>query len=120
MRCDSSGGGVPTEYPQFNPTEEEQVNYMGNNNFRSQNNPYSNTYNVGWKNHPNFCWGGQQNQRPQNPQNFQQPLYQQEKKPNLEEMLSKFISVSNTRFQNTETALKNQQASIQGLKNQIS
>ncbi|KAG8488609.1 hypothetical protein CXB51_016603 [Gossypium anomalum] len=31
MRCDSSGGGVHTEYPPFNPTtEEEQVNYMGN------------------------------------------------------------------------------------------
>ncbi|KAG8501134.1 hypothetical protein CXB51_003228 [Gossypium anomalum] len=120
MRCDPSGGGVHTEYQPFNlTTEKEQVNYMGNNNFRSQNNPYSNTYNAGWKNHPNFYWGGQENQRPQNPQGFQQPHYQQEKKPNLEEMLSKFISVSKTRFQNTETALKNQQAMIQGLKTQI-
>ncbi|PPS18383.1 hypothetical protein GOBAR_AA02184 [Gossypium barbadense] len=34
-------------------------------------------------------------------------------------MLSKFISVSETRFQNTETVLKNQQTSIQGLKTQI-
>ncbi|PPR93057.1 hypothetical protein GOBAR_AA27614 [Gossypium barbadense] len=34
-------------------------------------------------------------------------------------MLSKFISVSETRFQNTETVLKNQQESIQGLKTQI-
>ncbi|PPS08805.1 hypothetical protein GOBAR_AA11833 [Gossypium barbadense] len=34
-------------------------------------------------------------------------------------MLSKFISVSETHFQNTETALKNQQASIQGLETQI-
>ncbi|PPR93554.1 hypothetical protein GOBAR_AA27118 [Gossypium barbadense] len=34
-------------------------------------------------------------------------------------MMSKFISVAETRFQNTETALKNQQASIQGLENQI-
>ncbi|PPS08546.1 hypothetical protein GOBAR_AA12097 [Gossypium barbadense] len=34
-------------------------------------------------------------------------------------MLSKFISVSETRFQNTETTLKNQQASIQGLETQI-
>ncbi|PPR93094.1 hypothetical protein GOBAR_AA27581 [Gossypium barbadense] len=34
-------------------------------------------------------------------------------------MLSKFISVSETRFQNTETALKNQPASIQGLETQI-
>ncbi|PPS17730.1 hypothetical protein GOBAR_AA02829 [Gossypium barbadense] len=34
-------------------------------------------------------------------------------------MLSKFISVSETHFQNTETALKNQQVSIQGLETQI-
>ncbi|KAG8483287.1 hypothetical protein CXB51_022307 [Gossypium anomalum] len=101
MRCDSSGGGVLTEYPPSNPsTEEEQVNYMGNNNFRSQNNQYSNTYNASWENQPNFSWGGQGNQRPQNLQGFQQPPYQQEKKPNLEEILYKFISVSETRFQN--------------------
>ncbi|KAG8497291.1 hypothetical protein CXB51_008564 [Gossypium anomalum] len=89
MRCDSSRGGIHTEYQPFNPTtEEEQVHYMGN-------------------------------QRPQNPPGFQQPPYQQEKKPNLEEMLSKFISLSETCFQNTETTLKNQQASIQGLETQI-
>ncbi|PPR99699.1 hypothetical protein GOBAR_AA20967 [Gossypium barbadense] len=34
-------------------------------------------------------------------------------------MLSKFTSVLETHFQNTETALKNQQASIQGLETQI-
>ncbi|PPR93871.1 hypothetical protein GOBAR_AA26802 [Gossypium barbadense] len=34
-------------------------------------------------------------------------------------MLTKFISVSETHFQNTETALKNQQALIQGFKIQI-
>ncbi|KAK5845514.1 hypothetical protein PVK06_001705 [Gossypium arboreum] len=34
-------------------------------------------------------------------------------------MLSKFISMSETHFQNTETTLKNQQASIQGLETQI-
>ncbi|PPS10110.1 hypothetical protein GOBAR_AA10532 [Gossypium barbadense] len=42
-----------------------------------------------------------------------------EKKSNLEEMLAKFISVSETHFQNTETTLKNQQVSIQGLETQI-
>ncbi|PPS02089.1 hypothetical protein GOBAR_AA18580 [Gossypium barbadense] len=34
-------------------------------------------------------------------------------------MLSQFISVTETRFQNTETALKNQQVLIQGLETQI-
>jgi hypothetical protein len=31
----------------------EQVNVL-NNNYWPQNNPYSNTYNPGWRNHPNF------------------------------------------------------------------
>ena len=33
----------------------EQLNAF--NNFqRNQRNPYSNTYNPGWRNHPNFSW----------------------------------------------------------------
>ncbi|KAG8474500.1 hypothetical protein CXB51_031170 [Gossypium anomalum] len=108
MQCEASGGG--SSNPEYQPygynMANEQLNYMGNNP-RSQNNPYSNTYNAGWRNHPNFSWGGQGNQRPPLPSGFQQPRYQQEKKPNLKEMLSKFIAVSETRFQNTETALKN-------------
>ncbi|KAK5793055.1 hypothetical protein PVK06_034191 [Gossypium arboreum] len=77
MKCETNGGRACTEYQPFNPsTEEEQVQYMGNNNPRSQNNPYSNTYNAGWRNHPNFSWGGQGNQRLQHPPGFQQPLYQ--------------------------------------------
>ncbi|KAK5811298.1 hypothetical protein PVK06_026627 [Gossypium arboreum] len=99
MRCDSNGRGAYTKYQPFNPSiEKEQVQYMGNNNSRPQNNPYSNTYNAGWRNHPNFSWGSQGNQRPQHPPGFQQPSYQQEKKPSLEEMLTKFISVSETHF----------------------
>lgn len=31
----------------------EKVNYM-QNLYRQQNNPYSNSYNPDWKNHPNF------------------------------------------------------------------
>lgn len=44
----------------------ETANFVGNYN-RSQNNPYSNIYNPGWRNHPNFGWGGNQTggQRPQ-------------------------------------------------------
>ena len=111
MQCKASGGGSSnSEYKPYGLNmDNEQLNYMGNNS-RSQNNPYSNTYNAGWRNHPNFSWGGQGNQRP--PPGYQQPPYQQEKKPNLEEMLSKFISVSETHFQNIEKALKNQQAPI--------
>ena len=37
-----------------------QANYVSN--FQRQNNPYSNTYNPGWKNHPNFSWSNDQGQ----------------------------------------------------------
>ncbi|KAA3465597.1 integrase [Gossypium australe] len=71
-QCDTNRGGMNnTEYPPYNPsTENEQVQYMGKN-FRPQNNPYSNTYNPGWRNHPNFSWGGQRNQRQQPLPGFQ-------------------------------------------------
>jgi len=33
-----------------------EVNYIQNFNPRSTNDPYSNTYNPGWKNHPNLSY----------------------------------------------------------------
>ncbi|KAL4347644.1 hypothetical protein GQ457_17G008940 [Hibiscus cannabinus] len=40
------------------PTMHELASYVGNYN-RNANNPYSNTYNPGWRQHPNFSWGNQ-------------------------------------------------------------
>ncbi|XP_050877193.1 uncharacterized protein LOC127080953 [Lathyrus oleraceus] len=45
--------------------------------FFMQNNPYSNTYNPGWKNHPNFSWKDQKGNTPQHGQ--YQTQYQQQK-----------------------------------------
>ncbi|CAL1394231.1 unnamed protein product [Linum trigynum] len=42
-------------------TLEEQVNFVEN---ARVNNPYSNTYNPGWRNHPNFAWSSPTNPRP--------------------------------------------------------
>ncbi|KAA3479985.1 T-complex protein 1 subunit delta-like [Gossypium australe] len=57
MQCNMKGGMSNIEYPPYNPsTENKQVHYMGNNS-KPQNNPNSNTYNPGWRNHPNFSWG---------------------------------------------------------------
>ena len=40
----------------------EQVNYVGNQfQGRQANNPYSNTYNPRWRNHPNFSWSNNKN-----------------------------------------------------------
>ncbi|KAI3773872.1 hypothetical protein L1987_48411 [Smallanthus sonchifolius] len=41
-------------------TNTEQVDFIGTH--RLQNNPYSNTYNPGWRNHPNFSWKDNNNQ----------------------------------------------------------
>lgn len=41
--------------PAFKEVLNEQVNAC-NSFFQQGNNPYSNTYNPGWKNHPNLKW----------------------------------------------------------------
>ncbi|KAL4337572.1 hypothetical protein AHAS_Ahas12G0123600 [Arachis hypogaea] len=40
---------------------QEQANYIGNSH-RQNHDPYSKTYNPGWRNHPNFGWENQQDQ----------------------------------------------------------
>ncbi|KAA3460864.1 F-box/LRR-repeat protein 13-like [Gossypium australe] len=118
MQFDETRMGMinPECLPFSSNMEFEQVNFMGNNS-RTQNNPYRNNYRM---EESSKCFlGGQGNQRSQPLLGFQQP-YQREKKPNLEEMLTKFIFVSETKFQNIEMALRNQQTSVQGLENQIS
>src|SRR5262249_44603896 len=94
----------------------EQVDYVGNQG-RYQNNPYSQTYNPGWRNHPNFSYANNQNvQRPNFPLGYQKPQLPhplpQEKKPSLEELLIQFIH-------NSESRHRNQEASIHNLENQI-
>ncbi|XP_073036308.1 uncharacterized protein [Primulina eburnea] len=104
--------GNPFYVPEGAPVK--QVGFQN----RPRNDPYSNTYNPGWRNHPNFSWGGQNNQNRQQrgqPYGMHQgfkPEPPREEKSNLEQMMTKFISATETRFQN-------QDASIKGLGNQI-
>ncbi|XP_015940280.1 uncharacterized protein LOC107465819 [Arachis duranensis] len=57
----------------------EQANYIGNSSRQSYD-PYSKTYNPGWKNHPNFGWRNQQDQgqdqRHHNPNQNNNAAYQ--------------------------------------------
>src|SRR3954463_13118247 len=47
-----------------------------------QNNPYANTYNPGWKNHPNFAWKDQQgNFQKKGPIQYQSPAQLQQYRP---------------------------------------
>ena len=73
----------------------EQIDFMGNQ-VRPRNDPFSNTYNPGWRNHPNFRWSNNQGQVPNmQPPGFQRPVPPPQSKPNfIEEMLTQHIKAS--------------------------
>ncbi|KAL0336537.1 UNVERIFIED_CONTAM: hypothetical protein Sradi_4865600 [Sesamum radiatum] len=73
-------------------------------------NPHSSTYNPGWRSHPNLSWSNNQQQGPQGYQPQQQDP--QEKKNNLDDMLSKFITAVDTRFQNQDASIRNLEVQI--------
>ncbi|XP_039123368.1 uncharacterized protein LOC120259985 [Dioscorea cayenensis subsp. rotundata] len=104
----------------------ETVDYVGGAP-RGPRNPYGNTYNPRWRNHPNFSWGQQQQHWPSQPQGLPpQPLQQPEKKFTTEDVLArfminteaKFVNINN-QFAEVNTILRNVQASIQSLENQV-
>ena len=107
------------------PFQLEQANYVGNQNH--QNDPFSNTYNLGWRNHPNLSWRNNQNMfKPQG--NFQQQAHQPPLQPkvNLEDALaqlsintSKFMARIEATLQNHETTLQSQTASLKNLEVQV-
>ena len=72
-------------------TDQEQANYVGQNNYFPKNNPYSNTDNLGWRNHPNFSWSS--NSIVLNPQGQQRisqqavRVVQESKKSDLESIV---------------------------------
>jgi len=86
-----------------NPSFTEQAAYAQNfqrqQNFQwQQNNPFSQTYNPGWRNHPNFSYGNNQNS--QNPPKMGRP---QEERGRWEEAVSKLQE----RSDRTDAAIKN-------------
>ncbi|GAU34018.1 hypothetical protein TSUD_393640 [Trifolium subterraneum] len=114
----------------------EEAMYLSNfKKSNRNNNPYLNTYNPDWRDHPNFGWGGNQNQSQQQPssQNSQQRQQSQ-----LEDALAQFIKVTQGNFEevkisqnqlkvnqeqmkaNQDMANKNHEASIKSLETQIS
>ena len=95
--------------------ETAEVNYMGNPP-RNQFDPYSNTYNPGWKSHPNFSY------KPQAaPQQFHQTTTTDLEKALTQLTLTttEYIQGSEAFRNETKSALKNQGASIRNLENQI-
>ncbi|KAL0457755.1 UNVERIFIED_CONTAM: hypothetical protein Slati_0402700, partial [Sesamum latifolium] len=88
----------------------EDANFVSHDG-RSNFNPYSNTYNPGWRGHPNFSWSNNQQQGPTRPPQPRQPP-PQEPKSNLEDMFSKFIAATDTQFQSQEAAIWNIEVQI--------
>ncbi|XP_020272432.1 uncharacterized protein LOC109847612 [Asparagus officinalis] len=81
--------------PSIDTSGNEQVNYV--NNFNQKGDPFSNTYNPGWRNHPNFSYRNP----PGNPMpasNFGPPGFRApqsnfpSQKSNLENMMEKFVT----------------------------
>ncbi|KAK4397589.1 Retrovirus-related Pol polyprotein from transposon [Sesamum angolense] len=87
--------------------------------------PFSNTYNPGWKDHPNLSYGAQS-------QNFQRPQYRPPMPPpsnpkqgtHLEDMIKSLISNTQQIQQNTQQQIQqlqqSVQTSIQNLESQMS
>ncbi|CAL2247848.1 unnamed protein product [Prunus armeniaca] len=87
-------------YPEF---AAEQVNAF--NNFqRPRYDPYSNVYNPGWRDHPNFKWDRDQPARPQFQQQVQQTAAP---KAAWEVAIEKLGNATSQEFQNLQATVKN-------------
>ncbi|KAH9671394.1 hypothetical protein KPL70_017357 [Citrus sinensis] len=109
------------------PGNPASINYVGNFNRQPQNNPYSNTYNPGWKQHPNFSWSNQnrnapalnglsRNTQPQQPGFHQQSQGQkhvnQDPITSLEVLIKEYIAKN-------ESIVQSQAVSLRNLENQM-
>ncbi|XP_017981014.1 PREDICTED: uncharacterized protein LOC108663036 [Theobroma cacao] len=91
--CEMCGDGHSSDQCSYNSAS---VQFMGNFN-KQQNNPYSNTYNPGWRNHPNFSWNN--NAGPSNSNPNMPPSFQQQSRPPIPEKKSQLANSINSRPQ---------------------
>ena len=91
--------------------KKEQVHYVSN--YNRQNNPYSVTFNPGWKNHPNLSWNSQNVMKP--PPRFS-PL---DNKSSPEEALIQLAKYTNKFMTETKTNIQNQVAVTHNLETQV-
>ncbi|CAL2238230.1 unnamed protein product [Prunus armeniaca] len=81
-------------YPEF---VQEQAKLVNSYNRGPINDPYSQSYNPGWRNHPNFSWRSTQNQA--NPPSLQRP----QQSSSLEDIV-KQMAINQSNFQQTTQA----------------
>ncbi|XP_024046569.1 uncharacterized protein LOC112100926 [Citrus clementina] len=102
-----------------------KVNYVGSFNRQNQDNPYSNTYNPGWRQHLNFSWSNQnqpaaafsrQNRLAQ-PSGFYQQ--NQEQRSINNDQLSSLEALIKNYIVKNEAVVQSHAASLRNLENQI-
>ena len=118
LNCSFCGGA----HMNTDCTNVEQTQYMTNFNRQQpqQSNPYSNTYNAGWRNHPNFSQKDQGNSaRSPHPPGFQQRQFQQESKQpwelaneKLAKETSKLANETSERFERIEASQRNMEIQL--------
>ncbi|XP_070669027.1 uncharacterized protein [Malus domestica] len=90
----------------------KQINAF-NNYQRPRNDPYSNFYNPGWRDHPNFKWDRDQEVKPQFQQQIQQPAAQA--KPSWEVAIEKLADHTKASFDATKQEIQKTNQNIQNI-----
>src|SRR3954468_19191756 len=98
VNCEICQGPHQSVYCVATPKQIEEIKFL------RQNNPYSNTYNPGWKNHPNFAWKDQQ----QNPQKAEWEVAIER----LVGQCSQFQEETRNNQRNTTTSIKNLEVQV--------
>ena len=116
-------------YGEMRGVYEEQCNALGM--FQKPYSPYSNTYNPGWRNHPNFSWKSDPNNhtssntnnwKPEAPPqaSYPSPQYNaQPSRPSLEGTLQSFMEAQNKTNQKFEAILTQVVEDQKEMKSQI-
>ncbi|XP_021732153.1 uncharacterized protein LOC110698957 [Chenopodium quinoa] len=132
-------GHIAPNCPQ-NPSEMsiEQANALYSSNPKNPYDPYSNSYNEGWKHHPNLSYKNTQAQQnpspPPQPNNYnqplpgfqqrpsmnQQPMQPQPQKSSLEVIIESFITKTNSAIQQQGNSIQQLQAHSKLMESQIS
>lgn len=119
LSCDLCGG----THNSSDCMQTEQAQFVGNFN-RQQNNPYSQTYNPGWRNHPNFSWKDQGNQSGiSNSRPFPPPGFQQKPQPegpaSWELAIEKLANATSERFERLEAKVDQMASSSRNVEMQL-
>ncbi|XP_065879878.1 uncharacterized protein [Euphorbia lathyris] len=126
--CDPNGQPIQTDVDYEGMSEIEQVNFVQGQN--QTNNPYSNTYNPGWRNHPNFNWRDNNNVNANQNRTTNYQNQSRDSISTLSSKIDKFIDAMSGKISNHDDGfirienkfdqlIKNQSSSIHNLEIQI-